>query len=82
MITAEQGPAKTDGNIQRHSVVKKKDPAKIAERVQTAEQAWPDGKHPTAGTPTYTGMEAASSGGMRLENDFDELPVHMQAPVS
>ena len=71
MITAEQGPAKTDGNIQRHSVVKKKDPAKIAEGVQTAEQAWPDG------TPTYTGMEAASSGGMRLENDLDELPAPM-----
>jgi hypothetical protein len=39
MIAAEQGPAKTDGNIQRHSVVKKKDPAKIAEGVQTAELA-------------------------------------------
>jgi hypothetical protein len=58
-------------------VVKKKDPAKIAERVQTAEQAWPDEKHPTAGTPTYTGMEAASSGGMRLENDLDQLPARM-----
>ena len=77
MIAAEQGPAKTDGNIQRHSVVKKKDPAKIAERVQTAEQAWPDGKHPTAGTPTYTGMETASNDGMRLENDLDELPAPM-----
>ncbi len=32
-IAAEQGPAKTDGNIQRHSVVKKKDPAKIEEGV-------------------------------------------------
>jgi hypothetical protein len=39
MIAAEQGPAKTDGNFQRYSVVKKKDPAKIAEAVQTAEQA-------------------------------------------
>jgi hypothetical protein len=58
-------------------VVKKKDPAKIAERVQTAEQAWPDEKHPTAGTPTYTGMEAASSDGMRLENDLDQLPARM-----
>ena len=39
MITAEQGPAKNDGTIQRDLAVGKKDPERIAEGVPTAEAA-------------------------------------------
>jgi hypothetical protein len=39
MITAEQGPAKNDGKIQRILAVGKKDPEKIADGIPTAEAA-------------------------------------------
>jgi hypothetical protein len=39
MITAEQGPAKNDGTIQRNLAVGKKDPERIADGVPTAEAA-------------------------------------------
>jgi hypothetical protein len=39
MITAEQGPAKNGGTIQRNLAVGKKDPEMIAEGISTAEAA-------------------------------------------
>lgn len=60
MITAEQGPEKTEDKTQRHPKVRNKDQAKIGDRTRTG------AKHLITETQTYTGTIVVLSGVMRL----------------
>jgi len=70
MITAEQGPEKTEDKTLKNLKVRNKDQAKNGDRKGIGETAGPGAKHLIAEAQTYTGTIVVLSGVMRLENEY------------